>query len=293
MTMESAEGLLKLRLAEDKANEFVAAIDVRRARSGGITPLASHEPLRRNAGEQDDVQAVELPLPPLPDFSQMPPEVVEVKPTTAAGRIDRWQRKLLDLSLRNRVLNFSNSKKSIPFLCTDVAYLEDRLASGAAVRIISLPAQNPLGERDPALYRDVHGRDIQREFAAESLLRDELVSPLEPKELEARMIELYRQVKNDYAEGGANTLFWPLVSCDGRESRRTSGPIARRFCLCRSSWSAAAPALPSRSASMRMNPASTRRFCSSWSRNLTCLCLSSRASCPWTTTVSMSRACWR
>jgi len=207
MTMESAEGLLKLRLAEDKANEFVAAIDVRRARSGGITPLASHEPLRRNAGEQDDVQAVELPLPPLPDFSQMPPEVVEVKPTTAAGRIDRWQRKLLDLSLRNRVLNFSNSKKSIPFLCTDVAYLEDRLASGAAVRIISLPAQNPLGERDPALYRDVHGRDIQREFAAESLLRDELVSPLEPKELEARMIELYRQVKNDYAEGGANTLF--------------------------------------------------------------------------------------
>lgn len=113
MTMESAEGLLKLRLAEDKANEFVAAIDVRRARSGGITPLASHEPLRRNAGEQDDVQAVELPLPPLPDFSQMPPEVVEVKPTTAAGRIDRWQRKLLDLSLRNRVLNFSRKSPSL------------------------------------------------------------------------------------------------------------------------------------------------------------------------------------
>jgi hypothetical protein len=75
----------------------------------------------------------------------------EEKPTTAAGRIDRWQKKLLDLTLRNRLLNFPDSKKTIPFLCTDIAYLEDRLANGAAIRVISLPEQNPLGERDAAL----------------------------------------------------------------------------------------------------------------------------------------------
>src|SRR5690606_15236276 len=92
-------------------------------------------------------------------------------------------------------------------LCTDVAYLEDRLANGAAIRIISLPEQNPLGERDAALYRDVHGRDLHRGFAAEALLRDELSSPLDARQLEARLIDLYRQVRNDFAEGGANTLF--------------------------------------------------------------------------------------
>lgn len=137
----------------------------------------------------------------------MPAEIAEVKPTNAASRIDRWQKKLLDLSLRNRLLNFPDSKKTIPFLCTDVGYLQDRLAAGGSIRLISLPEQNPLGERDVALCREVHGRDLQRGFASEALLRDELPSTLDARQLEARLIDLHRQVRNDFAEGGANTLF--------------------------------------------------------------------------------------
>ncbi|MGO7378672.1 DUF3320 domain-containing protein [Rhizobium ruizarguesonis] len=207
MTLESAQSALDGRLGEEEARAFVAAIDVRRSRSGGIMPLASHEPIRRNILDDVAAPAVDLPLPSAPNFGELPTEIIEVKPTSAAGRIDRWQKKLLDLTLRNRLLNFPDSKKTIPYLCTDVAYLEDRLANGAAIRIISLPEQNPLGERDAALYRDVHGHDLQRGFAAEALLRDELPSPLDARQLDARLIDLYRQVRNDFAEGGANTLF--------------------------------------------------------------------------------------
>lgn len=207
MTMEAAQRALDRRLAEEESQAFVAAIDVRRARSGGITPLASHEPLRRSMQEDESQPVADLPLPALPSLGDFPKEMVEERPTTAADRISRWQKKLLDLTLRNRLLNFPDSKKTIPFLCTDVAYLEDRLAGGAAIRVISLPEQNPLGERDAALYRDVHGRDIQRTFAAEALLRDELPSPLDARQLETRLIDLHRQVRNDFAEGGANTLF--------------------------------------------------------------------------------------
>ncbi|MGV1760810.1 DUF3320 domain-containing protein [Rhizobium sp. A22-96] len=207
MTLESAQRALDSRLGEEEAQAFVAAIDVRRSRSGGIMPLASHEPIRRNVFDDETASVADLPLPSAPNVSELPAETIEVKPTSAAGRIDRWQKKLLDLTLRNRLLNFPDSKKTIPFLCTDVSYLEDRLANGAAIRIISLPEQNPLGERDAALYRDVHGRDLQRGFAAEALLRDELPSPLDARQLEPRLIDLYRQVRNDFAEGGANTLF--------------------------------------------------------------------------------------
>ena len=208
MTLETAQRAIDHRLEEAAAPGFVAAIDIRRSRSGGITPLASHEPMRGAApgeGEPDGTSA--LPLPAMPAFGQAPAEIEEVKPTTAAGRIDRWQKKLLDLTLHNRLLNFPDTKKTIPFLCTDVAYLEDRLANGAAIRLISLPEQNPLGERDPELYREVHGRDLQRAFAAEALQRDELPSTLDAKQLEARLVDLHRQVRNDFAEGGANTLF--------------------------------------------------------------------------------------
>jgi hypothetical protein len=61
--------------------------------------------------------------------------------------------------------------------------------------------------REAVVYREVHGRDIQRSFAAEALLRDELPSPLDQQQLLARLIDLHRQVRNDMAEGGANTLF--------------------------------------------------------------------------------------
>ena len=207
MTMEAAQRALDHRLAEERAHAFVAAIDVSRSRSGGIMPLASHKPIQDNPISEAEDPGTDLPLPAPPDFGDIPPEAVEVKPTTAAGRIDRWQKKLLDLTLRNRLLNFPDSKKTIPFLCTDVAYLEDRLMKGATIRIISLPEQNPLGERDEALYRDAHGRDIQRGFAAEALLRDELPSQLSARQLEAGLTDLYRQANNDLAEGGANTLF--------------------------------------------------------------------------------------
>lgn len=208
MTVEAAQQVLDRRLDEAEAHAFVAAIDVKRSRSGGITPLASHEPIRRGVMDEEPALPVsDLPLPTAPRFSDLPTDVIEVKPTNAAGRIDRWQKKLLDLTLRNRLLNFPDSKKTVAFLCPDVAYLEDRLAQGAAVRVVSLPEQNPLGERDAVLYRDVHGRDLQRGFAAEALLRDELPSPLDARQLEARLIDLHRQVRNDFAEGGANTLF--------------------------------------------------------------------------------------
>lgn len=206
VTLEHAQRLIEGRLEESRKAEFVAVIDVCRSRSGGITPLASHEPLREGADEAVE-RPVELPLPPVPSMGEMPAENVEVKPTTAAGRIDRWQKKLLDLTLRNRLLNFADSKKTIPFLCTDISFLEDRLAAGASIGLISLPEQNPLGERDAELYREVRGQDLQRGFATEALQRDELTSPLASKDLEARLIELHRQVRNDLAEGGANTLF--------------------------------------------------------------------------------------
>lgn len=208
MTLEAAQRALDHRMSEEEAHAFVAAIDVRRARSGGITPLASHEPRRGDVGDDEDTAAVaDLPLPSAPTFNDLPALSVEEKPTTAAGRVDRWQKKLLDLTLRNRLLNFPVTKKTIPFVCTDVSYLEDRLADGVAIQIVSLPQQNPLGERDAALYRDVHGRDLQRGFAAEALQRDELPSPLDAQQLEARLIDLHRQVRSDFAEGGANTLF--------------------------------------------------------------------------------------
>jgi len=205
LTFQHATKLGAEKLGDDTLQRFVEAVDVSRSRSSGIMPLASHD-ASVGQGISDTNDSAEIGLPASPDF-EMPAEQVEEKPTTAAGRIARWQNRLLDLGLRNRLLNFSENKRTVSFLCTDIDYLEDRLADGAAIKIISLPEQNPLGERDAALHREVRGQDLHRGFATEALQRDELASLLEPRELADRLIGLFRQTKSDLAEGGTNTLY--------------------------------------------------------------------------------------
>ena len=205
-TFDEALALAKHALSEQEEDRFVAALDVARARANQIRPLASHRDAPATTGSEP-VEAAPLPLPALPDFGAMPAESAEEMPTTPEGRIERWQRKLLDLSLRNRLLNFRPTAQTIPFVCPDVPYLEDRLADAARIRIISLPEENPHGDRDTAMHLRTTGSDLDLTFALDSLQRDELASPLNVRDLDARLIKLYRQAKSDLNEGGSNTLF--------------------------------------------------------------------------------------
>ncbi len=199
----TAEGLT----SEIKEGNFVAAIDVARARMAQIRPLASHRPTSSEPGVS--VEADSLPLPSLPAFDGLSVEVIDVtpQPTTAAGRIERWQRKLLNLSLNNRLLNFKATKQTVPLLCPRISNLEDRLADGARLRLISLVQHNPRGDRDAELHQKKTGHDLDAEFARLALERDEVACPLPEPELTNRLTTLYRTVRNDLAEGGSNTLY--------------------------------------------------------------------------------------
>ena len=225
-TFETAMAMARKATSEQEEDRFVAVIDIARARAAQIRPLASHQPQASRQDTAEGGEPIALPLPPMPDFDALPADLAEEMPATPAGRIDRWQRKLLDLSLRNRLLNFRPTKQTIPFLCPDVPFLEDRLAEQVRIRIISLPEHNPQGERDKALHMQAGGKDLDTEFALNALQRDELPSPLEPQQLDARLTELYRRAKNDLNEGGSNTLFlaigflrWKKTADDERSYR--------------------------------------------------------------------------
>ena len=210
---------------EAEEDDFVAAIDIARARMAQIRPLASHK--RRT--EQDvpsESSGGPLPLPTAPKFDLWSPSESEERPTKPDDRINRWQRKLLDLSLRNRLLNFRATKQTIPILCPNISKLEDRLADGARLRMISLSDYNPIGERDATLYEQTTNQDLDVEFSKQALERDELACPLSSKELNSRLTSLYRKVKNDLAEGGSNTLYlavgflkWKQLDDDTRTYR--------------------------------------------------------------------------
>lgn len=129
------------------------------------------------------------------------------KPTTPEGRIDRWHRKLLDLTLRNRLLNFKSTKQTIPFLCPELSRLEDRLANGKTLKIISLPDANLTAKSDADQESPTSKQELELEYARAALERREVCATIRGDDLAKRLTTLYRSSRNDLAEGGSNTLF--------------------------------------------------------------------------------------
>ncbi|MEM9763301.1 MAG: DUF4011 domain-containing protein [Pseudomonadota bacterium] len=193
-------------LSEEVEDRFDRAVDLTRSRKAGIKPLASHAAPETRTGDADDSVAPAA-LPGVPDFGLLTSELVDEAPKTPDDRIARWQRKLLDLSLRNRLLNFADTKSAVPFVCGDVPGLEDSLADGVAFRIISLVDENPIGERDADLHRQRSGEDIHAAFAASAQERRQICVPLDGRDMTRRLIALDRKARSDMSEGGTNTLF--------------------------------------------------------------------------------------
>ena len=191
------------RLAENRDPEFVMAVDIARSRHARIRPLVS--PRTTDDSEPDGVdETAPAALPPLPDFGLLPSEISAEEPQTPSDRRERWQRKLLDLSLRNRLLNYRDSKQTLPLRCPNVAVLEDELAAGKKFRGFSLKDDDPLGGRTVS---PEDARRIEEEVIRDAFERGQVVVPLTGQEMNNRLLTLYRRARSDMQEGGTNTLF--------------------------------------------------------------------------------------
>jgi len=190
------------RLSEEYEDAFEAAIDIRRARAAKIWPLASHIPPEEAATDQTEAVAAALPDPV--DLGLLPSEFVDVVPDTPQGRIERWQGKLLDLSLRNRLLNFRDTKQTVICMVPDAARLEDALADGQSFRTFPLKDEDPIGDRKVSASER---RQILEETVRDAFDHGQITVPLIGKDMEARLLSLYRKAKSDLQEGGTNTLF--------------------------------------------------------------------------------------
>ncbi len=205
---------------------FDAAVDVRRARALQISPLGlSGDGDTEEVGE---IQAETPPVeeaPPLPDFDET---LEEAPPETPAGRLERWQRKLLDLSARNPLLNHRASRSSLRILCPDPARLEDRLAEGAKIAIEPLP-KRIIERQDEVLHKQRTGHSIVEEYARDALEKKQVLVDMPKEELERRTVTLYRKTQTALQEGGANTLYlalgFLLWKRNEKEDRRFRAPL--------------------------------------------------------------------
>lgn len=216
-------------VSADKDNTFNAAIDIRRARAHRITPLGRKSGQPAESTEAKDSGRVELTLeeaPALPDFDDGVEK--EALPETPAGRLERWQRKLLDLSARNPLLNHKSTKTSLHLICPEPGLLEDKLAEGTRIALQAVP--RPTAQRqDEELHRQRTGEVITEEYARDALERKQVLVDLPEEELSRRAVEIYRKAQTALQEGGANTLYlalgFLLWKHDEKDERRFRAPL--------------------------------------------------------------------
>ncbi|MGY1703477.1 DUF4011 domain-containing protein [Geodermatophilus sp. SYSU D00697] len=200
-------------------DRVLGVTDVHRARRDGIVPLPA-----RTRGLDGAVQVFEY-RPAVHSVAATPVERVAVPSAPGRGdipaRVQQWKNSLLDLSLRNRLINYTE-RAGLPLTvpADSLATLENLLHTGTAVQL--LPS-----DRIAAVHRE-RGLRSAAELPADSLA--ELL--LERKGVHAdvteggylpRLRNLAYKAKTVREETGANNLYLALGSLvwelDGRPLR--------------------------------------------------------------------------
>lgn len=174
------------------------AIDIRSGRKRGVRPL----PLRdAGSGSTVDLASIDAGsgvAPPNANLERVTladrAEKVSAKVgSTESGesggdRIKRWQSRLLDLSLVNRLINFRETGRTIQLRVPAVGTLEDLLAE----------------DEKFALYPKSEGDD---QFHTKELHAGHLFTVQSVAETQKRLLILYRTAKATIEETGANPLY--------------------------------------------------------------------------------------
>lgn len=191
---------------------FICGIDVMHCRRHArIHPLNDSGSLAKQTNEKREQrkEVAELETRRFKEFEL--PENFEAR----EQELDKWKDKLLDLSFRNRLLNFRPNKGTVEILCHSPSEIEDILADGAAFEILPEPKQSSLNQH----------RTDQQEILTDQITvnfeRKKLLTKITEAKFQAVLTSLYRSVVNAEEETGANTLFLALGILSWKETDRS------------------------------------------------------------------------
>ena len=183
---------------------FEMAVDITRCRQYNIRPLP------KDAGE---LQANEgLSLDHATDKFQ---EVHRYDDLEQVGdrqltRLQIWERKLLDFSLRNNLLNMRIGKNLMPFISFDIEHLEDYLQAKEDFKLLPFPLDKRVAPGDSGIYDSRAHRESMEKMVVDGLKQHQLYSYLNESELQTGLKGLFRASRTALEENGANTLYLVL-----------------------------------------------------------------------------------
>ena len=135
----------------NRPGDFIMAIDVQSCRLNGIRPI----PTTATQEEQEGI-ALDNATTDVRELRQYQLTEEEERKLT---RQQIWERKLLDFSLRNNLLNLRRGKRMLPFVSFNLEELEDHLQAKEDFSILPLPIKKSLSADEGGMYDSRQYRD--------------------------------------------------------------------------------------------------------------------------------------
>lgn len=200
-----------------EADSIVCFVDVYCCRVNHILPLPTEGETAETEGVgHGDTTSWVRQQQTIEDEVQAQPKVLT--------RTQIWERKLLDFSLRNNLLNMRIGQKVIPFVSYHIDTLENQLQDGADIELVGKPAGVSTQPNGWGIYDSISYKKDLGELADASLRRKRLVSYLDDEALELSQRRLFRESRTALEENGANTLFLVLGLLKWYETDRSERP---------------------------------------------------------------------
>ena len=191
-------------------NNFLLAIDIKRARYSGVRPIPQrilHGQVWEVDEKETNIQKSAVHATPQ---SINPYDLSGNETQTVITKQLLWERRLLDLSLRNNLLNIRITKNTLQLIPANLACLEDALADGEEFRILHRPADWESPAMDFGIYSSVPESDPVVGFINSELSQKRLRFYLSENDLGKALTHLYRSSRTSIEENGANTLYLAL-----------------------------------------------------------------------------------
>lgn len=134
-----------------------------------------------------------------------------------------WERKLLDFSLRNNLLNTRLGRKVVPFISFEIEHLEDHLQNNEDYVITPSPGTK-IEPNDEGMYDSQHQAADYQERVSEMIKNNKIASYLTETELQNALTYVYRTARTSLEENGANSLFLALGMLRWFENSKSEQP---------------------------------------------------------------------
>lgn len=186
--------------------DFLLSVDIKRARTLRIRPL----PLLTNVSEiQLDEEIIRQT------------ETAEMENHFELGTIYQddllqgnkpktkqkiWERKLLDLSLRNNLLNLRMTRNMLQLVDIDISNLEDTLSEGKSFSVIPNPNAEVLRKYN-LFTQPLHSSSPLYQLANDELKYNRLLTHYHQQDLDSILTYIHKNAKQAIEESGSSTLY--------------------------------------------------------------------------------------